>query len=475
MTQTAPLNTDRIWQLCDDSREAYVALANRVFDTPETAYGEYASAAAHRDQLAAAGARITEGIAGIPTAMMGEWGAKGPVIAVLGEYDALPALGQAPGVAAPQPTGGAGHGCGHNLLGSAAMQAAHAIALWLAETGTPGRVRYYGCPAEEGGAAKTFMVRAGAFDDVDAAISWHPADYTGVFEAVSLANTRIDFTFTGQAAHAAASPELGRSGLDAVELMNVGVNYLREHMPDDARVHYAYLDAGGEAPNVVQAKATVRQLVRTARLAELGPLVARVRRIAEGAALMTDTTVEAKMVSAVSDLLENTVLDRLMDGHIQRLGAPDFDAEDGAFAEAIRDTLTPEHVADTFRRAGRPIDRALPLADFVVPLGTAPRISSGSTDVGDVSWAVPTVQAWVATCAIGTPFHSWQLTAQGKSPAAHKGMVQAAKIMACVGRDLFADAGLLAAAKAEHAGRIAQEPYRCPLPPEVLPPLRPRP
>ncbi|MEI4484699.1 M20 family metallopeptidase [Frigidibacter sp. MR17.14] len=468
-------NSDRLWALADSLRPDYVALADRVFDTPETAYGEYASAEAHRAQLAAAGARIFEGLAGIPTALMGEWGAGGPVIAILGEYDALPALGQVPGVAEPQPMGVAGHGCGHNLLGSAAMQAAHALALWLAETGTPGRVRYYGCPAEEGGAAKTFMVRAGVFDDVDAAISWHPADYTGVWEACSLANTRIDFTFTGRSAHAAAAPELGRSGLDAVELMNVGVNYMREHMPDDARVHYAYLDAGGEAPNVVQAKATVRQLIRTARLADLGPLVERVRKIAQGAALMTETTVEAKVVSAVSDLLENGVLDRVMDRHVQALGAPDFDAEDRGFAEAIRLTLTDEHVADTFRRVARPLDRALPLADFVVPLGSAPRISSGSTDVGDVSWAVPTVQAWVATCALGTPFHSWQLTAQGKSPAAHKGMVQAAKIMACTGRDLFADPALLAEAKAEHAGRLAQAPYRCPLPDEVMPPLRPRP
>ncbi|WP_413852976.1 M20 family metallopeptidase [Albidovulum sp.] len=468
-------NTDRIWEMAERHRTAFVRLADRVFDTPEIAYTEHESAAAHVEALEAAGARISRDLAGIPTAVMGEWGTGGPVIAILGEYDALPELGQEPGVAEERPVGRAGHGCGHNLLGSAAMMAAVALSDWLAGTGTPGRVRYYGCPAEEGGAAKTFMVRAGLFGDVDAAISWHPADYTGVFHANSLANTRIDFTFLGRAAHAAGAPELGRSALDAVELMNVGVNYLREHMPPGARVHYAYLDAGGTAPNVVPAKATVRQLIRTRRLGDLNALVERVRKIAEGAALMTGTRVEARVVSAVSDLLGNRVLEEAMQASMDRLGPVDFDAADLPFAEAIRATLTEEHIADTFRQLGRPVERDLALCDFVVPLDAGGEVSMGSTDVGDVSWAVPTVQAWVATCAIGTPFHSWQLTAQGKMPAAHKGMVHAAKIMAATGRDLFARPELLAAAKAEHAGHLAREPYRCPMPAEIMPPIPARP
>jgi aminobenzoyl-glutamate utilization protein B len=464
-------NTDRIWDIAERHREAFIGLADRVFDTPEVAYTETESCAAHAAMLEAMGARITRDLAGIPTAVMGEWGTGGPVIAILGEYDALPELGQEPGVAEERPLGRFGHGCGHNLLGSAALMAAVALRDWLAETRTPGRVRYYGCPAEEGGAAKTFMVRAGLFDDVDAAISWHPADYTGVFHANSLANTRIDFTFLGRAAHAAGAPELGRSALDAVELMNVGVNYLREHMPPGARIHYAYLDAGGTAPNVVPAKATVRQLVRTRRLRDLNALVERVRKIAEGAAMMTETRVETRVVSAVSDLLGNRVLEEAMQANMERLGPVDFDAEDLPFAEAIRATLTEEHIADTFRQLGRPVERGLALCDFVVPLDAGAGASLGSTDVGDVSWAVPTVQAWVATCAIGTPFHSWQLTAQGKMPAAHKGMVHAAKVMAATGRDLFTRPDLLAAAKAEHAAHLTREPYRCPLPPEVSPPI----
>jgi len=464
-------NTDHLWDIVDGKREAYVTLADRVFETPEIAYTEARSAAAHAEQLAAEGARVTSALAGIPTAVMGEWGEGGPVVAILGEYDALPGLGQEPGVAEERPVGRFGHGCGHNLLGSAALMAAASLAGWLKETGRPGRVRYYGCPAEEGGAAKTFMVRDGLFADVDAAITWHPGDYTGVVGGGFLANTRIDFTFHGIASHAAAAPELGRSALDAVELMNVGVNYLREHMPDDARVHYAYLDAGGDAPNVVQAKATVRQLVRAANNRELLALVDRVKSIAEGAALMTGTKVASRVVSAVSNVLGSGPLERAMEAQMERLGPPPFDEADREFARAIQATLTPAHVADAFRRARRAPVADQPLADFIVPLTPDMPSPSGSTDVGDVSWAVPTVQAWVATCALGTPFHTWQLTAQGKSPAAHKGMVHAAKIMAATGREMFEDPSLLARAKAEHRKMLEAEPYICPMPDEVQPPI----
>jgi len=243
-----------IWQYVDAKQEPLIALSDRVWATPELCYSETRSAAEHAAELERQGFRITRNVAGIPTAMIGEAGEDGPVIAILGEYDALPGLSQEAGIAEPRPleNGGNGHGCGHNLLGAGAMLAAVAVKDWLAKNGLKGRVRYYGCPAEEGGAAKTFMVREGAFDDVDAAISWHPASFCEVMPAVSLANTRIDFTFHGRASHAAASPHLGRSALDAVELMNVGVNYMREHMPSDARIHYALLETGGIAPNVVQ-------------------------------------------------------------------------------------------------------------------------------------------------------------------------------------------------------------------------------
>ena len=219
------------------------------------------------------------------------------------------------------------------------MLAATAIKDWIEAEGIEARVRYYGCPAEEGGAAKTYMVREGLFDDVDLAITWHPASFNGVDDAHSLANTRIDFTFTGKAAHAASAPELGRSALDAVELMNIGVNYMREHMPDDARVHYAYLDAGGIAPNVVPAKATVRHLVRSRNLAGLADLVARVHAISEGAALMSGVRVESKVFSAVSNLLGNRPLEEAMQAEFDALGPVPFDANDEKFAAEIRATL----------------------------------------------------------------------------------------------------------------------------------------
>lgn len=466
-------NADAVWDLVEARREAFVALSDRVFDTPETLYAEIRSCAAHAEMLAAQGFRVTHAPAGIPTAVIGEAGEGGPVIAILGEYDALPGLSQEPGVAEHRPIveGGNGHGCGHNLLGSAALLAATAVKDWLAANGLRARVRYYGCPAEEGGAAKTYMVRAGLFADVDAAITWHPASYTAVDHATSLANTRIDFTFTGRAAHAAAAPELGRSALDAVELMNVGVNYLREHMPDDARIHYAYLDAGGIAPNVVQANATVRQLVRARDLPGLRALVARVRKVAEGAALMTETQVTTRVFSGVSNLVGNRPLEEAMQRALDALGPVPFDEADREFARAIRATLTEEDIAATFAEIGMEPDYEAPLCDFIAPLDRRGFGGNGSTDVGDVSWAVPTVQARVATCAIGTPFHTWQLTAQGKTPMAHKGMIHAAKVMAATARILVEEPAIREAALAAHQRHLARTPYVCPIPDDVHPPV----
>jgi aminobenzoyl-glutamate utilization protein B len=466
-------NTEEIWRLVDERQEPFIELSDTVWGMPELAYNEHQSVAEHRKVLDAQGFRVTENVAGIPTAIMGEAGEDGPVIAILGEYDALPGLSQEAGVAEhrPIPGDGHGHGCGHNLLGSGAMLAAAAVKDYLAQNGLKGRVRYYGCPAEEGGAAKSFMVRAGAFKDVDIAISWHPAPFAAVNEANSLANTRIDFTFVGRSSHAAAAPHLGRSALDAIELMNVGVNYMREHMPSDARIHYAYLDAGGIAPNVVQGKATIRYLVRSNDLPGLRSLVERVRKIADGAALMTETTVTTKTVSAVSNLLGNSPLERAMQNNLDRLGPPPFDDADRAFAAEIQKTLSDEDIASAFKRMGVPVRKGVPLADEIIPLEAKGAAMVGSTDVGDVSWVVPTVQARGATYAIGTPGHSWQLTAQGKSPLAHKGMVHVAKIMAGVAVDALSDPKLIEAAQADLAARLAETPYVCPLPDDLQPPI----
>jgi aminobenzoyl-glutamate utilization protein B len=465
-------NRSDIWRGIDAIKPRFIALSDNVWGMPEVCYTEARSCAEHLAELRHQGFRITENVAGIPTALMGEWGEGGPVIAFLGEYDALPGLSQEAGVAEPRPveSGGHGHGCGHNLLGSAALLAATAVKDWLADHKVPGRVRYYGCPAEEGGAAKAFMVRDGAFDDVDIAITWHPNSFWEVAVTPSLANTRADFVFTGRTSHAAASPHLGRSALDAVELMNVGVNYMREHMPSDARIHYAVLETGGIAPNVVQAHARVRYSIRARDLPGMNELVERVHKVAQGAALMTETQVEMRIVSAVSNILLNTPLDETLHRIMEELGPPHFDTEDQDFARKIRATLTEKDIASVYHAIGMdPTDR--PLADFLVPLDAKRNPLVGSTDVGDVSWVVPTAQVHAPTVAIGTPFHTWQVVAQGKSPAAHKAMVQAAKAMARLGVEALTQPALIAAAKADLSKRTARTPYVSPLPDDVAPPL----
>ena len=465
-------NRSDIWRGVDTIKPRFVELSDKVWGTPEVCYTEARSAAEHLAELRHQGFRITENIADIPTALMGEAGEGGPVIAFLGEYDALPGLSQEAGVAEHRPlqAGGHGHGCGHNLLGSAALLAATAVKDWLATHKVPGRVRYYGCPAEEGGAAKAFMVRSGAFDDADIAITWHPSSFWEVVVTPSLANTRADFIFTGRTSHAAASPHLGRSALDAVELMNVGVNYMREHMPSDARVHYAVLDTGGIAPNVVQAHACVRYSIRARDLPGMNELVGRVHKIAQGAALMTETSVEMRIISAVSNILPNTPLEQTLHRIMEDLGPPRFDEEDEEFAAKIRSTLTEKDIASVYYAIGMD-PTARPLADFIVPLDAKRNPLVGSTDVGDVSWVVPTVQVHAPTVAIGTPFHTWQVVAQGKSPAAHKAMVQAAKAMAGLGVKALTEPDLIVAAKADLKKRTARTLYVSPLPDNVAPPL----
>jgi aminobenzoyl-glutamate utilization protein B len=465
-------NLPLIWTMVDRKREVFAELADRVWETPETCYMETQSAAAHREMLEAQGFRITDNVAGIPTALIGEAGSGGPVIAFLGEYDALAGLSQRAGATAHEPLtpGANGHGCGHNLLGAASLLAATALKDWLETTGSPGRVRYYGCPAEEGGAAKAFMVRDGAFSDVDIAISWHPSNFAGVQRETSLANCRIDFTFTGRAAHAAAVPELGRSALDAVELMNVGVNYMREHMPSDCRIHYAVLDAGGISPNVVQAHAKVRYVVRSPELPGLLALIERVKKVAEGAALMTETKVESTILSGVSNLIVNGPLMDAMQDIWESLGPPAFDDADIAFAGKIRSTLSPEDIAASWAQE-RLEPREVPLADFVLPAHNEIRQMGGSTDVGDVSWVVPTVQAYGATLAIGTQLHTWQVVAQGQSALAHKGMISVAKAMAATGLAALTGGQLREAAWADLERRRRGQDYRSPIPEAAEPPI----
>ncbi|WP_376092255.1 M20 family metallopeptidase [Roseomonas sp. CCTCC AB2023176] len=468
-----PIPLTRVSQAVEVKAPDYVALSDRIWGMPELRFQEHRSAEEQIAQMEAEGFRITRAVAGIPTAFVAEAGEDGPLIAFLGEFDALAGLSQDAGVAEPRTAtpGANGHGCGHNLLGAGAMLAAVAARDALRAAGRPGRIRYYGCPAEEGGSGKTFMARAGAFDGVDAAFCWHPGSVNGVMSARSLANYQVYFRFRGRASHAAGSPHLGRSALDAVELMNVGVNYLREHVPQESRLHYAITDSGGMSPNVVQARAEVLYLIRSPRVSEARVLLDRVRACAEGAAIMTGTTWEMEIDKACSETLPNTALETAMHRNLLEIGPPPYEPADRDFAKAIRASLTEEDIASGVASYGAdPAIGAMPLHDGIVPFDGTSIAQYGSTDVGDVSQIVPTAQLWGGCWAVGTPFHTWQAVAQGKSGAAHKGMVLAAKAMAATALDALADPDLLDRAKEELARRHGGKPYVNPIPDEVVPP-----
>lgn len=467
-------NTRTLSEIVEQISVDFEELSDRVWATPETCYAEKRSSKEHAEELARHGFKVTQGVAGIPTAVIGEAGSGGPVIVFLGEFDALPGLSQEAGVAEHRPleAGGNGHGCGHNLLGSAAMLAATTIKAWLEEQGVEGTVRYYGCPAEEGGAAKTFMVRAGLFDDVDAAFCWHPESFTEVMSPNSLANMRCDFLFEGVSAHAAVAPELGRSALDAAELMNVGANYLREHMPTNCRLHYAYLNAGGIAPNVVQSQAALRYSIRSPDVRGMNALYERLADVARGAALMSGVKVKIRPITAVSNIMGNAVMETVLWEELEAEGPVPFDDEDRAFAKKMQGAIRKEDIEFSYRRFGYTPDFEQSLCDFIVPRDNVRLAMPGSTDVADVSWVVPIAQLHVATCAIGTPFHSWQLVAQGQSAMAKKGMVHAGKVMARGAVRLFEDPSIISAAWADLRKRTDVTPYISPLPEGTEPPLR---
>ena len=456
----------------DERQERFTAISDAIWARPELALLEEAACRLQADELAADGFAITRDVGGLPTAFMAEWGAGKPVIGFLGEYDALPGLSQeSRPEQQPIVPDGPGHGCGHNLLGTAGLAAAMALKAWLQETGRPGTVRYYGCPAEETGVGKVYMARAGAFDSLDAALTWHPWWYNSAQKGSSLAVDNLKFRFRGRTAHAAAQPEMGRSALDAVELMNVGVNYLREHVPEKARIHYV-ITAGGGAPNVVPDEAEVWYFVRAPERDQVEALTARVRKIAEGAALMTETAVEERYQGGAHNLLPNLALADLVLAAMAELGPLDFDAEEQAYAQAIADGYPAGTREATIRGLGLPASfLASPLDGSVHPALDEGQVMPGSTDVGDVSWIAPTAQALTACWPMGIPGHSWGIVATGAMSIGHKGMLYAAKALAIAAADLCDDPAQLERARAEFREATGGRPYRSPLPEGTQPPL----
>ncbi|MDT8622560.1 M20 family metallopeptidase [Klebsiella grimontii] len=476
---------EQVYQFVDDviegRRNDFYAIADDIWDHPETRFQEFWSAARLADALEAEGFQLTRNAGGIPNAFIASFGAGQPVIALLGEFDALTGLSQQAHCAAPaSPTPGEnGHGCGHNLLGTAAFAAAVAARNWLQQHGGTGTLRFYGCPGEEGGSGKTFMVREGLFDDVDAALTWHPEAWAGMFSTSTLANIQAAWRFTGTAAHAANSPHLGRSALDAVTLMTTGSNFLNEHIIEKARVHYAITDTGGVSPNVVQAQAEVLYLIRAPEMADAQQIFARIEKIAQGAALMTETSVSCRFEKACSSYLPNRTLEAAMYQAVCHYGTPHWSEEERAFAAEIRATLSANDINNSLKNIAGTGDeegkafarrhRETILIDEVAPWSATDNILAGSTDVGDVSWKAPVAQCFSPCFAVGTPLHSWQLVSQGRTSIAHKGMLLAGKILAATAIRLFSDRPLLTASRRELAQVLAERPYRCPIPQDVKP------
>ena len=428
-------NTDSLLQSIDAKRSTYTDIAKQIWTFAEVGYQETKSSALLRQQLRANGFDVRAGVADIPTAFVATVGSGKPVIAIIGEFDALPGLSQE---AAPHRSAivadGNGHGCGHNLLGTAALAAAVAVKEWLA-AGHPGTLRYYGTPAEEGGSGKVYMVRAGLFNDVDAVVTWHPGDRNEASPSTNLANITGKFRFHGVAAHAAAAPHRGRSALDAVEAMDYMVNMLREHVPQETRIHYI-ITRGGAAPNVVPDFAEAYYYARQPDMRILDGIWDRIVDAAKGAALGTGTTMDFEITGSVWNVLPNETLSAVMDKNLERVGGFAYTPEELLFADAIRETLT------------EPPRVAIGSQEKIQPSRTG-EIASSSTDLADVSWNVPTVSMTAATFVPGVPPHTWQATACAGGTIGQKGMMVAAKSMALTTVDLFTDASIIQKAKRE--------------------------
>lgn len=461
-------HTQAVDHLIESKKELFTNMSDSIWEFAETAFLEKQSADYIISKLEEQGFNVERGIAGIDTAFVGTYGSGKPVVGFLGEYDALPGLSQERGVASHLPVvkGGNGHGCGHNLLGTGSFAAAVAVKDYMEQNGIEGTVKYFGCPAEEFGDGKAFMAKAGVFNDLDFALCWHPAPINSVFKMNVLAVNQVYFRFKGRSAHAAASPHLGRSALDAVELMNIGVNYLREHIIPEARVHYAVTNTGGDAPNVVQSDAEVLYLIRAPKVSQVQSIYERVCKIAEGAALMTETEVEVVFDSGSSDMVENHTLDSVLEKNFYELTPPQFSTDEEAFAETIRDTLSDEEKNDLWAKG---ID-GLALTQSVISREDQDS-STGSTDVADVSWIAPTTQALTTCFANGTALHSWQAVSQVGTSIGHKGMLYAGKVMAATALDVMQDEELLQKAKEEHSQVAGKERYVSPIPDGVMPGL----
>ncbi len=465
----------------DASADDFIGISARIWEYAELSLKEFQSAALYCEKLEEYGFTVEKNLCGIPTAFSGSFGSGRPVIGILGEFDALSGLSQVGGVAEQRSAGGdSGHGCGHNLLGAGSLAAACAVKDFLLRTGRSGTVIFFGCPGEEGGAAKAFMARSRLWESLDAAITWHPNYVNFSVSGSCLSCIQTEYVFDGVPAHAAGDPEHGRSALDAVELMNIGVQYLREHIPSTARVHYALTDAGGISPNVVQPHAAVLYMVRDHKVSEALRLQKRVDQIAEAAAMMTETKLNSRFIDGCAETVANNALTDAAYANLCAAPLPDYTPEELDYARQLIasypwppapparafSSLLNEEQVDYVNRMSK--NGAEPMNRFVLPLFHTDYVSPASTDVGDVSWQTPTVQINAACQPSGSPGHSWQNVSCGNSSIGFKGMLYAAKALSGLAIDLLTQPELLARAQAEHRKRTA-DGYECPVPPDAVP------
>lgn len=475
------LNKQPALDAIEKEQNTILHVADEIWDYAELSLQEFRSAKLYCEVLKQEGFRVEEGVCGIATAFAASFGSGRPHIGILAEYDALSGLSQQGGqlVHAERTPGGTGHGCGHNLLGAGALAAAIGVKAWLEQTGCPGTVTLYGCPGEEGGAAKAFMARDRIWEELDAALTWHPGSVNQVTSGTCNTCIQTEYKFTGIASHASGSPELGRSALDAVELMNVGVQFLREHMPQSARIHYAITDAGGNSPNVVQPHAQVLYMVRSVLAKDALALQERVDKIAQGAAMMTETTVKKRFIDGCSNTVPNKTLETLFWKNFNEVGVPTHTPEEVEYAKQIvasyemTKNKLPGDACDEDAEIAEWVDKAsehgtVPLNDFLVPYHFSTKERPGSTDVGDVSWLVPTAQINVVTFPSNSPGHSWQNVSCGHTSIGHKGLLTAGKVIAATAIDLYENPQIIADAKAEFDKRAAGG-YYCPVPEDAVP------
>jgi aminobenzoyl-glutamate utilization protein B len=458
LAQTTPAGRTQIFKLVDDHAANYKAVSKQIWGFAELGYHENKSSTLLQTQLKEAGFTIQSGVADEPTAFIASSGSGSPVIAILGEFDALPGLSQqVEPTRDPVVTGAPGHGCGHNLLGSGAALAAVAVREYMLQNHIAGTLRYYGTPAEEGGSGKVYMVRAGLFKDVDVVLHWHPSDRNGVNNGGALAVTSARFTFHGVAAHAALAPDRGRSALDAVMLMGNGIEFMREHIPSNTRVHYI-ITQGGVAPNVVPDLAEMDLMARNPNLQTLDGIWARIVKVANGAAMMTETTLEIRNVGSDANIIGNDALAKVAQRNLEAVGGFTYDASQKAFALDLQKSLPPGAAL------------SLDTPSQIMPLRPYdPNAPSASTDVGDISWNVPTIGFGAATFVPGVSAHTWQAAASAGSTIGQDGMIIASKALALTAVDLFKSPELIAAAKLDFKHQLEGKTYESAIPPNQKP------